>query len=619
MTTSFATGGAHTITATYSGDTNLAGSSSPAFIITQATTTTLTSSLNPSSYGQSVTFTATVTSVFGTPGGTVTFAEGTSTLTTSVVNTSGVATFAIATLIAGTHAITATYAGNTIFGGSSGTLSGEQTVTQAGTTTAVTSSASPSSVFGQSVTFTAVVSCQLSVVSGASGTVTFEDGSTSLGTGSLNSSGLATFATNTLALGTHAITASYSGDTNFSTSSATLSGGLVVTPTSTMLIVTSFTPMPTGFVATFDHSLEVTTGSGVNATPVLHLYDDAFGDLGAPDVTVVGSSTGPVAGSLVVSTPTGGPVNSEVTFIQSGQTGIGQDLNAVGVLANDTYTVTLLSGNNGFQDTSGNQLDGNADGTPGVNYVTTFAIDNPTSSVTVSLPDFTRGPGQPVDVQNNTDSSGNIIQTGNLNSGVTNDVSGSGVPLSLHNNAGTVVTVTCVTLSLAYNPSLLTITAASAVPGGATATLDTTSTPGLALITFTDSTGLVLQPANATGDARDFVHLTATVPSTALYGAKEILDLQSININQGAYTSAGGTALDDAAIHAVGFLGDPAMEGQYGVTNALYTAMVAVSLQSGFKDWAMVDPVVIGDVTGDGQVNVDDALALAQTAVEYYS
>ena len=218
-------------------------------------------------------------------------------------------------------------------------------------------------------------------------------------------------------------------------------------------------------------------------------------------------------------------------------------------------------------------------------------------------------------MQNNTDSSGNIYEYPSSKSGVQNNVSGSGIPLSLHNNAGTVVTVTSVTLSLAYNPSLLTITAASAVPGGATATLDTTSTSGLALITFTDSSGLVLQPANATGDARDFVHLTANVPSTAPYGAKEILDLQSININQGAYTSTGDTALDDAAIHAVGFLGDTAMEGQYGVTDALYDAQVAVSLQTGFRDWALVDPIVIGDVTGDGQVSVDDALALAQAAV----
>ena len=264
------------------------------------------------------------------------------------------------------------------------------------------------------------------------------------------------------------------------------------------------------------------------------------------------------------------------------------------MLANDTYTVTLLSGSTGFQDTSGNQLDGNADGTPGDNYVTTFVVANSPSSVTVSLPDFARGPGQPVNVQNNTDSSGNILQTGNSNSGVTNNVSGSGLPLSLHNNASTAVTITSVTLTLAYNPSLLTITAAapdSAAPSDATVTLDT-STPGLALITFTTSTGLVLQRW-ITGNARDFVHLTASVPSTATYGAKEILDLENIQINAGTIT-----AIDDAAIHAVGFLGDTDADGIYTGTDALRDAQRAVSIGTGFRPWALVDPVVIGDVTG---------------------
>jgi hypothetical protein len=46
------------------------------------------------------------------------------------------------------------------------------------------------------------------------GTVTFLDGTSTLGTGTLNSSGSATFTTSTLAAGTHQITASYGGDAN---------------------------------------------------------------------------------------------------------------------------------------------------------------------------------------------------------------------------------------------------------------------------------------------------------------------------------------------------------------------------------------------------------------------
>ena len=80
------------------------------------------------------------------------------------------------------------------------------------TTTAIASSSNPAS-YGQSVTFTATV-----VPKGGSGTptgtVTFMDGATALGTGTLNASGVATFATSSLAVGQHSMTAVYSGDTN---------------------------------------------------------------------------------------------------------------------------------------------------------------------------------------------------------------------------------------------------------------------------------------------------------------------------------------------------------------------------------------------------------------------
>ena len=76
-------------------------------------------------------------------------------------------------------------------------------------------------------------------------------------------------------------------------------------------------------------------------------------------------------------------------------------------------------------------------------------------------------------------------------------------------------------------------------PSNATVTVNT-STPGLAVITFSTSTGLVLNP----GSARDFVHLTASVPSTATYGAKEILDLENITIVNKAGTTI--SAIDDA-------------------------------------------------------------------------
>ena len=85
--------------------------------------------------------------------------------------------------------------------------------TRATTTTALTSDLNPS-LFGQSVTFTATVTG-----GGATGTVTFNDDATTLGTGNL-SGGTATFATSSLAVGTHTITAVYGGDGSFAGSTS---------------------------------------------------------------------------------------------------------------------------------------------------------------------------------------------------------------------------------------------------------------------------------------------------------------------------------------------------------------------------------------------------------------
>jgi Bacterial Ig-like domain (group 3)/Calx-beta domain/FG-GAP-like repeat len=93
------------------------------------TVTSVSSSVNPSDLGQSVTFTATVTSGAGTPAGNVQFKDNGTNLGGPVsLNASGVATVTTAALTVGTHAITAEYAGTATFEASSGTLSGGQVV-----------------------------------------------------------------------------------------------------------------------------------------------------------------------------------------------------------------------------------------------------------------------------------------------------------------------------------------------------------------------------------------------------------------------------------------------------------------------------------------------------------
>jgi hypothetical protein len=117
--------GTGSITAVYNGSISFTTSASLALsqVVNQASTTTaLASSQNPSTFGQSVTFTVTVAPQFsGTVTGSVTLTDGTKALKT--VNLSGGAVkYTTTTLPTGTHRIAATYNGTTSFSGSSAAL-----------------------------------------------------------------------------------------------------------------------------------------------------------------------------------------------------------------------------------------------------------------------------------------------------------------------------------------------------------------------------------------------------------------------------------------------------------------------------------------------------------------
>jgi hypothetical protein len=209
-TTKYTTPGTHTITATYSGDTNNTGSvSSP--LVEQInrgvpSKTVVTTSGSPSFIGQPVTFTATVTPNHGTipDGELVTFFDGTTAIGTGTT-TSGVATFTTSSLTLKTHTIKGTYPGDAVFQSSTGSVT--QVVEGYPTTTTLSSSPNPSQ-FGQAVTFTAQVTSSGPVPTGK---VKFLDGTTTLGAAVL-SGGIAKITKSTLAVGTHPITAQYLGD-----------------------------------------------------------------------------------------------------------------------------------------------------------------------------------------------------------------------------------------------------------------------------------------------------------------------------------------------------------------------------------------------------------------------
>jgi MYXO-CTERM domain-containing protein len=230
--------GAHAITVSYSGDTNFAPSvTNPALTQTvTATGTAITIVANPASpstFGQAVTFTVTLSSLTGgTPTGTVIFRDGPLATspqigTTQTVSAGGTAAITIATLAEGNHTIRAEYSGDANHQAVVGTLS-PYVVNAAPTTTTLTSSVNPSAP-AQSVTFTATVTSTVAGTIG--GTVTFKDGATTLGTGTVGAGGAATLATAALAVGSHNITAVYGGAGNFATSTSAILVQVVRVPT----------------------------------------------------------------------------------------------------------------------------------------------------------------------------------------------------------------------------------------------------------------------------------------------------------------------------------------------------------------------------------------------------
>jgi len=261
FTTSFATTGSRSITAQYSGDANNLASTSPTLnqsVVNQLpTSTTVSSSLNPSYLGQSVTFTAIVSPSSGTiPNGeTVTFTDGGGATIGQGTLSGGSASLTLSTLPAGTHPIRATYGGDTTYAGSTSPKL-NQTVNKYPTTTALTVSAMSLS-YGQPETLSAIVT---SSGPAPTGTVTFKNGTSNLGTASLVA-GTATLKRSNLAVGTYSITATYNGDANSTTSSSAAASVTVTQATTATNLTSSPNPSTLGQIVTF--TATVTS----NATP----------------------------------------------------------------------------------------------------------------------------------------------------------------------------------------------------------------------------------------------------------------------------------------------------------------------------------------------------------------
>jgi hypothetical protein len=246
--------GAHAITAVYSGDADHAAVTSAVMMqtVTKApTSVALTTSANPSTSGQSIALTATVTP--STAAGTVQFLDGATALGTAAI-TGGSATLALSTLPVGTHSLTAAYSGDANdAAGTSAVLT--QTVNKVASSVALTSSANPSTA-GQSVTLSAAVT-----PSTATGTVQFLDGSAVLGTVTVTG-GSATLALSTLPVGTHSLTAVYSGDANDAASTSAVLTQTINKVASSVALTSSANPSTVGQSVTLSAAVTPSTATG---------------------------------------------------------------------------------------------------------------------------------------------------------------------------------------------------------------------------------------------------------------------------------------------------------------------------------------------------------------------
>jgi hypothetical protein len=242
----------------------------------------------------------------------------------------GAATLTTGSLAVGSHSFTAVYGGDGNFITSASSAVAD-TVNKDSTGTALTSS-SASPTFGQAVTFTATVSGAAPGAGTPTGTITFYDGSTKLGSSTL-SAGKATFTAPTLQVAAHSVTASYGGDGNFtgSTSTATLvTVGCTVTLTGKItgnITVTSGATCLNG----------ASVGGGVTVSQGAALYSGSssiggkLSSSGATAVTLCGTTVG-----------SGATVSGTTGFVLLGSSG--DDANAP--CAGDTIKGGLtLSGN----------------------------------------------------------------------------------------------------------------------------------------------------------------------------------------------------------------------------------------------------------------------------------
>ncbi len=370
----------------------------------------------------------------------------------------------------------------------------------------------------------------------------------------------------------------------YPTVSATTSySGNVIHPRESLLTVQSITPIPTGFIAQFNGDFDPTNVALYNtATPSVTLTD-SLGDVyaGSLVITNANPSQSAASGTTILA-------KDYVTFKVTSA-----DL-PDGILPAGTYTLTIDGSDaNAFLSTTGQELDGDFNGTPGGDFVTSFVeptltLFNPTSSapgVVVSIPDFVAGNGQNVNVPGNTT---------------------TGIPIVLTNTGNSPITgISNVTFYVDFDGALLNVTNGTLAPGitGTFTYVPPSSANGGYLdLQMTLTGGSLTIPANG---SVVFGYLTADVPGGAIYGTKEVIQINRIVIGTSTTTLP---STDSDALHLVAFPGDINGDGQVDVFDVLAENDLANG--DGATAYNNADPNLVADVTADSTVDIFDVLAI---------
>jgi hypothetical protein len=408
--------GADTVTASYSGDGVYTTATGSTTVTVTKATPTMTVSANPSAI-TTVQSTVVTVSVSGAvqPTGTITLTSGGVTVGSgSLASGTAQITVAASLLALGADTVTASYSGDSNY--STATGSASVTVTKATPTVSV--SANPTGITTLQST---VVTVSVSGAVQPTGTVTLTSGGVTVGSGSL-ASGTAqiTVAASLLALGADTVTASYSGDSNYSTATGSTS---VTVTTATPTVSISATPttittlqstvvavsvngalQPTGTITLTSGGITVGSGSLASGTTQITVSASVLA-LGADTVTASYSGDGnytPASTTTTVTVTTPVYPDNNLGAVNLGSTNttpITITFNAISTLAS---TAVVTQGAAGLDFT--NAGTGSCDTNPGH----TYGVGETCTVDVIFVPKYA---GTRYGAANVLDSSGNIVAT----------------------------------------------------------------------------------------------------------------------------------------------------------------------------------------------------------------